>query len=429
MLFTQLRVDRSYWQGTLKLQEALVDVAIAFTSGESVLEEQALPLLVVYGLVTAWALVRLARGGTAGRRTLIYGLAWLLGAGGGRSAVGAERAEIQCSLCPRGPARPDPALGRRLRPAGAPQPNRVRRVSLAAWLPPTLLVLGFVYAAANWYFSPSFGKDQWRQLLEFVRSRRKEDEAVVLVSGHAWPVWHYYAPDLEPLRLPDIEILDVDAVLDFAATGPALRSALSADGGKEGAWLVEWQDEVVDPNAVVPIQLELSGREKGQSVTFTGLTLRRYSNLSAERIADAPPIDHPLDITFGGQVTLAGYKALDNGDLLLFWTRAPGASDPAPDVHFSLQGYSPDGTKLASVPGRRLGGYTFPLERWAPGQVVAGHVPAAQWLGAEPQPGNYEAVLRVYDAGIRLPLRWPLETGRPLSRWGRSRCGSIDQAA
>ena len=192
---------------------------------------------------------------------------------------------------------------------------------------------------------------------------------------------------------------------------------------------MEWQDEVVDPNGVVPIQLELSGREKGQSVSFSGLKLRRYSNLSPERIADAPPIEHPLDITFGDQVTLVGYKALDNGDLLLFWRRAPGAPDPAPDVHFSLQGYTSDGAELANMPGRRLGGYTFPLERWAPDQVVTGHVPAAQWLGAEPQPGNYEAVLRVYDAGdpaAHSTGHW--QTGRPMSHWGRSRCGSIDQS-
>lgn len=412
VLFTQLRVDRSYWEGTLKLQEALADVAIAFTSGESVLEEQALPLLVVYGLVTAWALVRLARGGNAGRRTLIYGLAWML--------TPVVAVLLLALNVPKFNARYVLVAlpGLILLWAGGfglePSSNRraPRRVSLAAWLAPTLLVLGFTYAVANWYFSPSFGKDQWRQLLEFVRPRLKDDEAVVLVSGHAWPIWHYYAPDIEVVRLPEIEILDVDAVLDFAATGPALRAALAptadAPDGKEGAWLVQWQDEVVDPNGVVPIQLELSGREKGQSVTFSGLGLRRYSNLSAERIVDAPPIAHPLDITFGGQVTLAGYTAVDNGDLLLFWRRAPGAADPAPDLHFSLQGRTLDGTELASVPGRRLGGYTFPLQRWAPGQVVTSHVLAAQWLGADPQPGNYWATLRVYDAED--PTATPLST-------------------
>src|SRR5690606_33261959 len=44
-LFGQLRGDRSYWTGTLKVHEALLDVALAFTGGESVLERVAVWLL------------------------------------------------------------------------------------------------------------------------------------------------------------------------------------------------------------------------------------------------------------------------------------------------------------------------------------------------------------------------------------------------
>lgn len=76
-------------------------------------------------------------------------------------------------------------------------------------------------------------------MVAYVNSERQPDEAVVLVSGHAYPAWRYYAPDIEPLRLPEIETLDVNAVLglDAAAT---LDTGLA---GRRGAWLVQWQNE------------------------------------------------------------------------------------------------------------------------------------------------------------------------------------------
>ena len=55
-LFNRLAVDASYWQGQLKLWEALRSVAINFTSGQTVQETQATGLLIPYGLVTLLAI-------------------------------------------------------------------------------------------------------------------------------------------------------------------------------------------------------------------------------------------------------------------------------------------------------------------------------------------------------------------------------------
>ena len=78
-------------------------------------------------------------------------------------------------------------------------PVYVRRISIAAVM---LLVAGFFFADLNWFFNPAFTKDEWRQVAAFLRERIKPDEQVVLVSGHAWPVWDYYAPDMPAVRLP-----------------------------------------------------------------------------------------------------------------------------------------------------------------------------------------------------------------------------------
>lgn len=403
-ILSQLRGDRSYWEGALKLHEAVVAVAVAFTSGATVFESVGRGLLVGYALLTILAVIRLARGNAADRRLLLYAGGWLL--------TPVVAVLLLALAIPKFNARYVMAAlpGLLLIWAGGfgglNAGRSLRSASRAAVL---LLLLGFGYSLAGWFFHPAFAKDQWRQLVEFLRPRLAADETVVLVSGHAWPVWDYYAPDLPPLRLPDLEILDVDAVLDFATTGPALRTTFADASGRRGAWLVTWQDEVVDPNGIVPVQLELSGREKGQSATFTGLGLRRFTGLRAQRFVDAPPIDQRTDLVFGGTVALRGYKVVNNGDLLLFWTRLPGGALPAPDLNFVLTSTTADGTPLATLPGRRLAGYAYPFARWQPDAIVTTHVRAGEWLNtAEPAPGDYRFSMRVYDAND--PTATPLTT-------------------
>lgn len=410
-LFGQLRGDRSYWTGMLKVHEALLDVALAFTGGESVLERVAVWLLAGYVLVTLLALARLWRGRDADRRLLLYAACWLL--------APLVAVILLAVTVPKFNARyvmvalPGLLLlwAGGLGSAGARSAgeSQTRRPSLGATAAILFLVAGFTYATAGWFFDPAFSKDQWRQLVEFLRPRITETEKVVLVSGHAWPIWNYYAPDLAPVRLPELEILDVDAVLDFDDTGPPLQEAFADETGLRGAWLVNWQDEVVDPNGIVPMQLELSGREKGQSAEFFGLGLRRFTGLRPFRFVDAPPVDFTLDMTFGETVKLVGYKPVNNGDLLLFWQRAPGALSSDADLHFALSSFADDGAPLATAPDRRLAGYTYPFTRWQPGEIVTAHVTAAEWLGsAEPAPGRYGFTLRVYDAGD--PAATPLAT-------------------
>ena len=76
-LVTRLRVDRSYWTGTLKLHEALLDIALRFTSGETMAERTALWLLLGYGAVTLVAGYGLWRLWPQTRRVIIYSSFWL----------------------------------------------------------------------------------------------------------------------------------------------------------------------------------------------------------------------------------------------------------------------------------------------------------------------------------------------------------------
>lgn len=385
-----LRVDASYWGGAFDAVDALHDVVIRFVAGETAPERRAIWIAVVLLAAVGAGLVWLWRRRRADRLALTFALLWALIplAGALALAYGAPKFNPRYVLI----ALP----GLLLLCAFLLESLASARTTATRWLTLLLamvLFTPFIWSSGNWYLSHEFDKAQWRQLAEYLRPRRTPDEALILVSGHAWPVWDYYAPDMPALRLPDIETLDVNAILDFESSGGPLRAALA---DFPGAWLIGWQDEIVDPNEVVPTQLELAGREKGSSARFHLLSLRRFSRIHANRTAAEPPISVPVEADFGGKVRLAGYHPLDNGDLLLFWSLVGPSTGE--DYHMAVEVQDASGSTLRHVADRRPAGYAYPSFRWKPGAIVMGRIPAQDWLGDDPAVADYTLRLRVYDA-------------------------------
>jgi hypothetical protein len=415
-LTTRFSVDASYWEGELKLWEALRHVAISFTSGETVLEEEATQLLLVYGALTAMALLGLLWKDAASRRAALYALLWL--------ALPVTAVLLLAIAAPKFNARyvmvalPGLLLiwsgglaAYMTLPEGVPLRGWQRWLGgaqiVAALGLAMVLLAGLVIADYNWFFDPAFTKAEWREVSRYVRARIQErraqepssDEMIILVSGHAWPVWHYYAPDLEPLRLPELEILDVNAVLDFASSAVPLRNALV---GKSGAWLVQWQEIVVDPMNIVPLQLGLAGDPEELDVQFWHLQVRHYTNVNASAVLVEPTTLLPTSANFGNQVYLLDYTVADNGDLLLFWQLHEQHMQPAPDLHISGHTFTADGMPFARVTDRRPAGYEYPSFRWRGNQVTLGRIPAAEWAGDGALPETYRMRLGVYDVNGEL---------------------------
>ena len=453
-LFTRLDVDASYWEGSLKLWEALRAIAIRFTSGETVLEGPATRLLWMYGAVTLAALVGQAvgdRGQVTGWqgdrvtesqpsrftqyairntqyaiRTIQYPLLLLL--------IPIAAVLTLASFTPKFNARyamvalpgllliwsgglagllrmfqPHPSpphIGEGTEStlpqfegetASAPPPQRGRLGGglFAGLVGAGLLLAGFVQADHNWFFDNAFTKDQWREVAGYLRGHIDEKNPVVLVSGHAWPIWRYYLPEIEPVRLPAMEILDVKAVVDLESSAQVLRPALL---GAESVWLVNWQAEVIDPGDVAGLQLQRAGQEEPLTAQFWGLRVRRFIEVDARAISNAPPIQQPFQANFGDSVELLGYSLEKNGDLLLFWRLLqPGL--PLPDLYLTGETRTADGLLFSRMGDRRLAAYDFPTFRWQVGQIVAGRVAVNEWIGAGAPPGNYHLRLGVYAAG------------------------------
>src|SRR5262249_40849131 len=152
----------------------------------------------------------------------------------------------------------------------------------------------------------AFTKSEWRQLAQYVRWRIQKDgnsatTLIALESGHAWPVWNYYAPDMPPVRFPELEILDVNAVLDYHDVANRLPDPLI---GRDNVWLVQWQARIVDPTDILSEQLELAGEEEEMDVEFWQVRLRHFRKVSADRVLTRPIVENAKSVNFGNLIDL-----------------------------------------------------------------------------------------------------------------------------
>jgi hypothetical protein len=407
-LFTRLTSDSSYWDGQLKLAEAIRHIAISFTSGETVLEKEATPLLWPYGILTLISVSALLLRRAIQPRTILYALLWLILPVTGVLLL----AEITPKFNSRYVMISLPGLLLlwaaglasmiRLRGWGWANIIRTPFVRLQALLALVVLVLlfaGFFYANRNWFVEPAFTKSEWRQLAQYVRWRIQKDgnrdtTLIALESGHAWPVWNYYAPDMPPVRFPQLEILDVNAVLDYNSVANRLHDALV---GRDNVWLVQWQARIVDPTDIVSEQLELAGEEEEMDVEFWQVRLRHFRKVSADRVLTRPIVENAKSVNFGNLVNLLDYEVASNGDLLLYWQLHPQHPAVMPDLQIVGNTFTEDGLPFSHISDRRPVGYDYPPLRWQEGQVNLGHIPAIEWAGAGAMAGHYRVRLSVYD--------------------------------
>ena len=239
----------------------------------------------------------------------------------------------------------------------------------------------------NWFTDKAYTKTQWREMAGGVSRRMGPDEAVVLVSGHAFPAWEHYAPSVPVVRLPDIDVLDVTQVLGFDAA-PQLGAALA---GKSGVWLVQWQADTVDPMGIVPYLLDKAGTEIPFNRGYWGLKVRHWQlGPDAKYQADPQP-EHPQAADFAGQVALLGWDDPKDGQLAVYW-RALQNLDR--DYQVSLRVEDRNGKEIAGQGwDGRPAGYEYPATRWSAGEAVFGRYPLPGGLPA----GEYNVSLAVYD--------------------------------
>ncbi|NOZ70532.1 MAG: hypothetical protein GXP38_01235 [Chloroflexi bacterium] len=354
----RFQVDASYWAGTLKLGEAVLDVAINFTVGatEVMLESEARTWLIGFAIITIaflplvyrqerrskhypavllllWFFVPVLGILALAYRTpkfnprylMIAWPAWALFLAGGLGALwGDTRLEIRHFFVQK--------------------TQTLRSLLFISVL--VFLLFSQVSGLVNWFSDANFAKTAWREAIAEMYFHRQADEAVLLVSGHAYPIFDTYVPPelaVPRFRLPEIEILDVNRVLGWEEVAAQLNRIAQEFGG---VWLFLWQDEVIDPTHVTELLLDRYAQaEPVPSYAYIGL--RHYRFIPGQTFPSHPPLlEKPLD--FAQQLRLVGAEVRKDG-LWLYWQALQA---PLPDIQIALTVRTPSGDVLLTQAGR-----------------------------------------------------------------------------
>jgi mannosyltransferase len=396
-LLTRYSADVSYVPGQLKLHEALVDIAVFFTGGESISEatglalaaglavvlaicllallfrkppssqspiprfpDSPLPFLLLYLLLPPALILALSYNSPKfnARYVMVAHPALLLLLAGGLAALGQRRSAVL---------------------------SNVLRGALAGLA--LLFLLGIAaYADRNIYVAPNFARADFRGAARYVQKHIQADETIILCSGHIFPIFDYYAADMERHLLPDSPTLDTTRTLDYGIASD-LNTWLA---GKRGVWLVLWQDEVVDPVGYLTTMLTDAGEEQPVDRTFSQVRLRHYRLPAGTTFSVQPKIDHPTDFNFGNQLRLLGYNQSGDREAILFWEALQPLDQ---DYRVSLVLRDTVGQGWGRWDGRPAT-YLYPTTRWRKGQIVFGRYDLTPVPGAPP--GDYGLEVGVY---------------------------------
>lgn len=443
-VLSRLGDDPSFWPGALKLDEAVRKVIISFTVGETVFEQTGFWLALSYlGLLVAasgWLIVNrymFNKPAPPGQisiadqpATAVFLLLWLglppvlILALSYHSpkfnsrytmlawpALALITAGVLTGLLHNQPAgkqfnQPINSQIPALKQPEHDAPYFLRHASRILGMIFLLFILTTsAFSLFNWFTDPRFSKDDFQALAKFVQERIGPDETVLLSSGHLFPVWAYYYGWDNWTPLPWMQRLDVDQVTNLTVSTDLAKAV----EGKTGVWLVTWQDEIIDPNGVVPFWLDLIGTRPDDAGDFWGVGLQHWQldpkkikllsetpikrrvvfdpgiglktipiidpgDIPAATLADNKPGDLAeaasagSGLNFANRVELLGFTQLSDTDLVLFWRPLVPLPD---DLVLTLgltdsDGFSWDRQDFVGRPGA----YLYPPSRWPVGEIV-----------------------------------------------------------
>ena len=270
------------------------------------------------------------------------------------------------------------------------------------------------------YTNEAYANDDFRGAAAYIRAHAQPDESVLLVADHLAPVYEYYAPDaanVYPLP-PDIDI-NIAHILDYDRAAPLLNKALA---DRTGAWVLLWQDDVMDPAGIVPTLLRrISHKLQPDTVItqFHGVRLEHY--IFDQTYSLLPEAIPPLQSTVNRDGRQAGLDGMGCGQLRAprvgermievdcFWLVKPDSGLPY-DTKVSLRLYAQNNAlvtqndvMLAPVKGVPFVPYSKPLTSIYYLNIPA-DVPAGTYtLQAIPYTGDGELSPRMSTPLIILP--------------------------
>jgi len=390
-VIARLGQDVSYWRGNLKLDETVRHIFINFTTGESVLEAQG------QWIAVGWLVC------------LVVGLlGWVVASR--RSQVASRQSPEKISHSPTHPIiflvlyfivplalllflfSRNPKFNARYLMIASPafflllsaglvnlhtifQRGKIfTRVITGALLLTVYcsLFTTALYADSNAFFDPAFTKADFRGVANYIQQNIQPNETIILTSGHLFPAFdYYYRGDARQIRLPDDPTLNADHVLGYDSATVLNQTA----AGARGAWVVLWQDEVVDPNGFVPLLFSSRGKEqKAEGASFWQVKLRHWTLQPNAKFSAQPEPGTKSEANFKNAIKLLGYDApnptpADTGaSFNLYFQSLDTLND---DYLVSLRVRDAQGNLWGKL-DRRPAGYNYPSMRWKKGENLFG---------------------------------------------------------
>jgi uncharacterized membrane protein len=277
-----------------------------------------------------------------------------------------------------------------------------------------LLLVTSLYADGNAFFDPAFTKADFRSVAQYITAHASGDEAIILTSGHMFPAFDYYykSAALPELRLPDDPTLNAEDVLGFPAAD-ALNRGLA---GRQGVWLVQWQDEVADPNGVVPLLLTMNGKEQKVDASFYQVKLRHWRLAADAHFSSQPEPAMPQVTNFKNKVELLGWDSpsptpADQGASFNLYYQALDTF--AEDYNVALRIVDAQGNVWGKL-DRRPSGYNYPTTRWKKGEYLFGSCTVPLLPGTPA--GDYFATLTFFTSSDQTGLDVLAPNGEPIGK-------------
>jgi hypothetical protein len=279
-----------------------------------------------------------------------------------------------------------------------------------------------------------YARDDFRAVLGYIEANAWEDDAIIIVGGHAYPILAYYNRlSLAAYPIPPRLVASVEQPVNRQLVTETLNEIVAHH---RRVWLILWQERLADPARLVLNELVANTLRLGVGGEFHGPALLLFSLEDKPHFFVEPPVQYPIAVDFADNVQLVGYEltkgqwlrdrqqrdlaaaqikteelVFEPGEtiyLALYW-RARGAveGDYTAFTHLLAQ----DGT-LYGAWDRKLGGEFYPSSQWPAGDTMREEYPLV--VSPEASSEYYQIEIGLYRPTTmeRLPIL--NENGQPV---------------
>ncbi|MFN8421667.1 MAG: hypothetical protein U0528_20835 [Anaerolineae bacterium] len=302
------------------------------------------------------------------------------------------------------------------------RPKLAGRYAWPAWIAVDLLLLILVMLAARWrrelgvvataalLLIPTLTGERghpppshYREAFAYICANGTPDDVILLRDGTLFVTWEYYGkrPPCEQPRyavgMPMALITNVDQSLTYPEAHAALQSLIDQRGEIANVWVLSWQGEIMDPQALSYGLLDSNTRAE-TALLFGDVRVDHYR--SVRQLISAPTaIPGPNPIPDAPQVLstqIFAPQPAKTGDIVVIQAWWKKGINLYPDLRVSVQMTSVDGGWTYAQIDQPPAGWNYYDDRWSADVPALGRYELR--IGEDVPAGKVAIRYIIYDA-------------------------------